>query len=39
MTYFHLWYVDKLVRTEKGWRIAERVEEKSHIFAPPGEIS
>ncbi len=24
-----LWYVDKYVRTPKGWRIEERVEEKS----------
>ena len=24
-----LWYVDKYVRTDKGWRIRERVEEKS----------
>ena len=25
-----LWYTDKVVRTPKGWRIAERVE--SHCF-------
>jgi len=24
-----LWYVDKYVRTDRGWRIRERVEEKS----------
>jgi hypothetical protein len=26
-----LWYLDKFVRTEEGWRIAERVEEKSWV--------
>jgi len=39
MTYYHLWYVDRLVRTDKGWRISERVEEKSHIFTAEGVIS
>jgi 3-phenylpropionate/cinnamic acid dioxygenase small subunit len=30
-----LWYVDEYRRTEKGWRIAQRVEEKSTVFNPP----
>ncbi len=31
-----LWYVDEYRRTDKGWRIANRVEEKSFLFnAPP----
>lgn len=36
-----LWYVDKLVRTEEGWRIRERVEERCYVenmpedFEPP----
>jgi len=32
-----LWYVDEYRRTEQGWRIAKRVEEKSFVFnSPPG---
>ncbi len=32
-----LWYVDEYRRTERGWRIAKRVEEKSFVFnGPPG---
>jgi ketosteroid isomerase-like protein len=31
-----LWYVDKLVRTPAGWRIAQRVEEKSYMKVFPG---
>jgi 3-phenylpropionate/cinnamic acid dioxygenase small subunit len=35
-----LWYVDEYRRTEKGWRIAKRVEEKSFVFnGPPGLTS
>lgn len=30
-----LWYVDKYCRTERGWRISERVEEKSWAFNAP----
>jgi len=30
-----LWYVDKYVRTGRGWRIRERVEEKSWVFNTP----
>jgi len=30
-----LWYVDKYVRTERGWRIQERSEEKSWAFNTP----
>ena len=30
-----LWYVDKYVRTQKGWRIKERAEEKSWAFNTP----
>jgi hypothetical protein len=32
-----LWYVDKLVRTPAGWRITERVEEKSYAKIFPGK--
>ncbi len=32
-----LWYVDKLVRTADGWRIKERVEEKSYMKILPGK--
>jgi hypothetical protein len=31
-----LWYVDRFVRTPAGWRIAERVEEKSFMHNAPG---
>ena len=32
-----LWYCDKYVRTPKGWRIAERIEEKAYTYnMPPG---
>jgi 3-phenylpropionate/cinnamic acid dioxygenase small subunit len=30
-----LWYVDKYVRTGQGWRMCERVEEKSWVFNTP----
>lgn len=39
MTHYGLWYIDKLVRTDKGWRIIERREEKSYTFALNGEFS
>ena len=32
-----LWYVDKLVRTDDGWRIKERVEEKVYMRVFPGK--
>lgn len=31
-----LWYIDDLVRTADGWRIAKRVEEKSYMKDMPG---
>ena len=31
-----LWYVDDMVRTPDGWRIAKRVEEKSYMKDMPG---
>ncbi len=34
-----LWYLDKLVRTADGWRIKERVEEKSYMRIFPGKKS
>lgn len=34
-----LWYVDKYVRTDAGWRIKERVEEKSWVFNLPEFMS
>ena len=36
--YCGLWYVDEFVRTADGWRIAERVEEKSYTFNMPPEL-
>ena len=30
-----LWYLDKYLRTQQGWRICERVEEKSWVFNTP----
>ncbi len=30
-----LWYVDEYVRTDAGWRIQKRVEEKSYLFNRP----
>ncbi len=30
-----LWYVDRFVRTEAGWRIRERVEEKCYMHVLP----
>jgi 3-phenylpropionate/cinnamic acid dioxygenase small subunit len=30
-----LWYVDKYIRTGQGWRMCERVEEKSWVFNTP----
>ena len=34
-----LWYVDEYRRTEKGWRISRRVEEKSFVFNAPDFLS
>jgi hypothetical protein len=31
-----LWYHDRFVRTPSGWRIAERIEEKSYMHNVPG---
>jgi hypothetical protein len=36
--FYGLWYVDKLVRTEQGWRISERVEEHGYAFNVPEEF-
>jgi hypothetical protein len=33
-----LWYVDKLVRTDAGWRIAERVEERCYVENQPEDL-
>ncbi len=30
-----LWYVDEYRRTDRGWRIARRVEERSFVFNQP----
>lgn len=36
LTYFlGLWYVDEYRRTEAGWRISRRVEERSWVFNTP----
>jgi len=34
-----LWYVDEYVRTEQGWRIKTRVEEKSYVFNTPSAVN
>ncbi len=34
-----LWYVDSYRRTDAGWRIASRVEEKSWVFNTPDFMS
>ena len=33
-----LWYVDELVRTDEGWRIAQRVEERCYVDNEPPEF-
>ena len=30
-----LWYLDKYLRTAQGWRLCERIEEKSWVFNTP----
>jgi hypothetical protein len=37
--YCGLWYVDKFVRTADGWRIKERVEQKSYMHNVPADFS
>lgn len=34
-----LWYRDKLVRTDKGWRISERYEEMAYFHNMPEDFS
>ena len=34
-----LWYVDELVRTAEGWRIAKRVEERCYVENMPPEMN
>ena len=34
-----LWYVDELVRTDAGWRIKQRVEERCYVDNMPGDVS
>ena len=36
--YCGLWYRDRYVRTDAGWRIAERVEEKAFTDGMPAEL-
>lgn len=38
ITCLGLWYVDEYVRTDEGWRIKSRVEEKSFQFNTPTAI-
>jgi 3-phenylpropionate/cinnamic acid dioxygenase small subunit len=33
-----LWYLDKYVRTPKGWRICERIEQKGWAYHLPGAL-
>jgi hypothetical protein len=37
--YCGLWYVDALVRTPRGWRIRERVEEKCYFHNVPNDFA
>lgn len=39
MMFLGLFYLDKYVRTENGWRIKERVEERSWGYNIPGEVN
>ena len=34
-----LWYADKYVRTPKGWRFSERVEEQCYFHNVPAELT
>jgi ketosteroid isomerase-like protein len=34
-----LWYIDRHVRTEQGWRIAKRIEESCFLHNAPAHIS
>ncbi len=34
-----LWYMDKYIRTDAGWRIKERIEQKSWVFNLPEFMS
>jgi hypothetical protein len=34
-----LWYVDHFVRTDAGWRIKERYEEKSYTYNQPADFT
>lgn len=36
--YYGLWYVDKYVRTDAGWRIRERIEEHSYEHNVPANF-
>jgi hypothetical protein len=38
VAFYGLWYLDKLVRTVAGWRIRERVEERSYDFNVPAKF-
>ena len=38
MMFLGLWYLDKHVRTPKGWRIAERVEQECYQYNVPEHI-
>lgn len=33
-----LWYIDRFVRTEEGWRIAERAQELAFFHNAPAEV-
>ena len=35
VAFFGLWYIDQLVKTNEGWRIKERIEEKSFVHNFP----
>lgn len=38
VAFYGLWYADRLVRTSEGWRIRERVEERSYDFNVPAKF-
>ncbi|HND14038.1 MAG TPA: nuclear transport factor 2 family protein [Pseudomonadales bacterium] len=39
IAFYGLWYVDRLVRTAQGWRIAERVEERGYAYNVPAHFT
>jgi len=38
VAFYGLWYIDQLVRTDAGWRIRRRVEERGYDFNVPAQF-